>query len=155
MDLEVRRFAREDFAEYASWFADPDQDSNLGPMDDAWLELAVSGGEVAGDETWAVLRHGKLVAVVEAMVDTDDRSSYMITAVATNPALRGQGIGTAALQHVVDLHTSRGILKHAAKVSVDNTAGQRCAANVGFVPLSSEPDRYGYIELRQRSDRAA
>jgi RimJ/RimL family protein N-acetyltransferase len=155
MDLEIRPFARTDFAEYGSWFADPDLNRNLGPMDDGWLEPAVSGGEVADDETWAVLRDGQLVAVVEALVDTNDRSSYMISAAATKPALRGQGIGTAALKHVLDLHKSRGILKHAAKVSVDNTAGQRCAAKAGFVPLNSEPDQYGYIELRRRSDVAA
>src|SRR5262245_38483405 len=122
MDLEARPFAREDFAEYASWFADPDLSRNLGPMDDAWLELAGSGGEMSGDETWTVFRHGKLVAVVEALFETDDRSSYMISAVATKPAPRGQGIGTAALRHVLDLRRSRGILKHAAKVSVDNIA---------------------------------
>src|SRR5262245_56646821 len=108
MDLEVRSFATEDFAEYASWFADAALNRCLGPMDEAWLELVASGGEVAGDETWAVFRHGQLVAVVEALVGTDDESSHMISAVATKPALCGQGIGTAALQGVLDMHKRRG-----------------------------------------------
>ena len=80
-------------------------------------------------------------------IHADDRSSYTIGAVATKPALRGQGIGTAALQHVLDLHKARGIIGHAARVCVGNMAGRRQA---GFVPSSSEPDRYGYIELRRR-----
>lgn len=150
MDLEVRRFATEDFAEYASWFADPDLDRHLGPMDDAWLKLTMSGGEVAGDETWAMLCDGKLVAVVEALIDANDRFSYIISSVATKPTLRRQGIGTAALQHVFDLHKGRGILHHAAKVSVSNAAGLRCAEKAGFVPLSLEPDQHGYVELRRR-----
>lgn len=58
MDLELMQFTNEHFAEYASWFADPDLNRQLGPMDDAWLELVLRGGEMPGDETWAVLREG-------------------------------------------------------------------------------------------------
>jgi RimJ/RimL family protein N-acetyltransferase len=150
MNLEMRPFATEDFAEYASWFADPDLNRHLGPMDEAWLELTMAGGEVAGDETWAMLRDGQLVAVVEALADADDRSTYTIAAVATKPALRGQGIGPAALQHVFQLHRGRGVVQHSAQVSVGNAAGRRCAAKAGFVPAGSEPDRHGYIQLRRR-----
>src|SRR5688572_11054052 len=142
MNLELRPFAAEDFAEYASWFADPDLNRYLGPMDEECLELMTAGGEVPGDETWAVLRAGELVAVVVALIDADDRSTYMITAVATKPALRGQGIGPAALQHVFELHRGRGVVEHSAQVSVGNTAGRRCAAKAGFVPAGSEPNRH-------------
>lgn len=150
MHLEVRPFAVEDLAEYSSWFTDPELDRYLGPIDDAWREAMVSGGEVEGDETWAVLRDGKLVAVVDALIDTNDRSSYIITSVAAKPALRGQGIGPAALQHVLDLHERRGIVKHTAKVRVGNTAGRRCAEKAGFVPVRSGPDEHGYIELQRQ-----
>ena len=150
MDLELRQFSKEYFAEYASWFADPDLNRQLGPMDDAWLELVLRGGEMPGDETWAVLRDGELVAVVEALVDAENPASYTIGAVATKPALRRQGIGTFSLQHVLDLHKSRGIVEHTARVAVGNTAGQHCAAKAGFMPLSSAPDHHGYIELRRR-----
>lgn len=150
MDLELQQFTKEHFVEYASWFADPDLNRQLGPMDDAWLELVMRGGEVPGDETWAVLRDGELVAVVEALVAAEDPASYTIGAVATKPVLRRQGIGTRSLQHVLDLHKSRGIVEHSARVSVDNTAGQRCAAKAGFVPVSSVPDQHGYVELRRR-----
>ena len=149
MDLEFKQFTKEHFAEYASWFTDPDLNHRLGPMDDAWLELVTRGGELPGDETWAVLRDGELVAVVEALVEADSPGSYTIGAVATKPALRGQGIGTLSLQHVLDVHKSRGIVHHIARVSVDNVAGQRCAAKAGFMPASSAPDQHGYIALRR------
>lgn len=150
MDLEIAPFAAEHFAEYASWFADAELNRHLGPMDEAWLQLVMSGGEVPGDETWAVLRDGELVAVVEAQVDADDRSSYMIGAVATKPALRRQGIGAISLQRVLDLHNRRGVVEHIARVAISNPAGQRCAARAGFVPVNPAPDRHGYIELRRR-----
>lgn len=149
MDLELMQFTNEHFAEYASWFADPDLNRQLGPMDDAWLELVLRGGEMPGDETWAVLREGELVAVIEALVVAEDLASYTIGAVATKPMLRRQGIATWSLQHLIDLHQSRGIVEHSARVSVDNTAGQRCAARAGFVPVSSVPDKHGYIVLRR------
>lgn len=157
MDLELRQFTKEYFAEYASWFADPELNRQLGPMDEAWLELVMRGGEVPGDETWAVLRAGELVAVVEALVDTESPVSYTIGAVATKPALRRQGIGALALRYVLGLHQSRGILEHTARVSASNTAGQRCAAKAGFVSLSSAPDQHGYLSLRRQneSDRPA
>jgi GNAT superfamily N-acetyltransferase len=153
MDLEFRQFGKEHFVEYASWFADPDLNRQLGPMDEAWLELVMRGGEVSGDETWAVLCDGQLVAVVEALVDSEHPASYTIGAVATNPVLRRQGIGTRSLQHVLDLHKSRGIVEHSARVSVDNWAGRRCAAKSGFEPVSSVPDEHGYLELRRRQGR--
>lgn len=150
MDFDIRPFAAEHFAEYASWFADAELNRHLGPMDEAWLQLVLSGGEVPGDETWAVLRNGELVAVVEALVDADNRSTYTIGAVATKPALRRQGIGAMSLQRVLGLHESRGIVQHTARVSISNTAGQSCAARAGFVPVNSTPDQHGYVELRRR-----
>lgn len=150
MDFEVKPFAAEHFAEYTAWFADQELDRHLGPMDEAWLQLVLSGGEVPGDETWAVLREGELVAVVEALLDADDRSTYTIGAVATKPGLRKQGIGAMSLQRVLDLHKSRGIVEHTARVAISNTAGQRCAARAGFVPVNPTPDQHGYIELRRR-----
>lgn len=150
MNLELKPFAPERFAEYASWFADPDLNRQLGPLDEEWLELTVSGGEEPGDETWAVFRGGEFVAVVEALIDPRDQS-YAIASVATKPALRRQGIGSAALRHVLAVHESRGITEHTAQVSVHNQAGQRCAASAGFTPLTGQPNARGYIELRSRA----
>jgi RimJ/RimL family protein N-acetyltransferase len=148
VDLELRAFAREDFAEFASWFADPELNRRLGPMDDAWLDLTLSGGEQPGDETWALFRGGQLVAVVEALIDPQG-GSHTIGGVATKPSLRRQGIGTAALQRILAEHDRRGIVEHTARVAADNQPGRRCAAKAGFVPLDSQPDAHGYLDLRR------
>ena len=147
MRLELKPFEPEHFAEYAAWFADPELDRHLGPMDQAWLEVVLSQPEAAG-ATWAAFRGMELVAVVETALDPERRLPAAITAIATKPGLRRQGIGTNVLGQILSLHGSQGILEHVAYVSVHNLGGWRCLEKAGFVPVASEPDEHGYIEFR-------
>jgi len=59
--FELKQFQPEYFAEYASWFVDPELNRQLGPMDPAWLEVVLSQPESAG-VTWAAFRGMELVA---------------------------------------------------------------------------------------------
>jgi hypothetical protein len=40
-ELQIRKFLREDFPEFRTWFADPELNRRLGPMeeDDEWLDV--------------------------------------------------------------------------------------------------------------------
>ena len=150
MNLELKQFGREHYAEYASWFVDPELNCHLGPMDEAWLEVVLSQPEEQGI-TWAVFRDRELVAVVEAVFDPENIFPAGISAIAIKPDLRRQGIGTAALRLALSLHKNLGIVEHVAYVSIHNPGGRRCMERTGFVPVTSEPDERGYIEFRHRS----
>lgn len=149
MNFELIRFQREHFEEYASWFVDPELNRHLGPMDQAWLEAVLSQPESAG-VTWAVFRGREMVAVVETIFDPEQRLPAGITALATRPDLRRQGIGSTVLQQILLHHKSQGIVEHVAYISIHNSGGQRCAEKVGFAPITNEPNERGYLEFRHR-----
>jgi RimJ/RimL family protein N-acetyltransferase len=149
MRLEFKRFQREHFAEYSAWFMDPELNRHLGPMDQAWLEAVLAQAESAG-VTWAVFRGVELVAIVETVFDPEHRLSAAITAVATKPTCRRQGIGSTVLQEILLLHKQQGIVEHVAFISIDNPAGRACAEKAGFMPVTSQPDKQGFIEFRHR-----
>jgi ribosomal protein S18 acetylase RimI-like enzyme len=137
MNLELKRFRKEYYTEYASWFSDPELDRHLGPMDLAWLEATLSQPESQG-VTWAVFCGRELIAVVETAFGEENCMPAAITALATKPSLRQRGIGTRVLQMIRKLHGSKAISAHIAYVSVDNEAGRRCVTNV---PILSLPTR--------------
>src|SRR5690242_10925250 len=126
MHLELKRFEREYYTEYAAWFSDPELNRYLGPMDQEWLEAVLSEPESAGT-TWAVFRGAELVADVETVFDPENRLPAGIMAIATKPSLRRQGIGATVLQMILSLHKKKGIIEHVAYISVNNRAAQRCA----------------------------
>jgi ribosomal protein S18 acetylase RimI-like enzyme len=147
MNLEFKRFKKEYYTEYASWFSDPELNRHLGPMDLAWLEATLSQLESQG-VTWAVFCSRELIAVVETSFEEENCLLAAITAIATKPSFRQRGIGTSVLQMIRKLHGSKGISEHIAYVCVDNEAGRRCLTKAGFVAVSSRPDERGYIEFR-------
>jgi ribosomal protein S18 acetylase RimI-like enzyme len=147
--LELKHFQREHYAEYASWFVDPELNRHLGPMDQTWLDAVLSRPESAG-VTWAVFRGTELVAVAETVFDPEGFLPAGITAIATKPGLRRQGIGTIMLQQILSLHKSKGIVEHVAYVSPHNPDGRRLLEKAGFVVATVEPNEHGYIEFRHQ-----
>jgi RimJ/RimL family protein N-acetyltransferase len=150
MHLQFRRFQLEYYPEYASWFVDPELNRQLGPMDKDWLDAVLSEAESEG-VTWAVFRENEMIAVVETFFDLRDQLAVIITGLATKPPFRGQGIGTAVLRMILSYHQHRGITKHIAYISVNNSAGQRCAEKAGFLVVTSKPDEHGFIKLQHDS----
>lgn len=145
MELEFRRFQEKDFQEYASWFADPELDRWLGPMDQEWLEAVLSEKESEGT-TWAVFRDEAFVAVAETVFDSEGRRAAT-TALATQPGLRRQGIGAAVLEELLDQYRRKGVCKHVAFVHEDNRTARRCLERVGFELSSAQPNEHGYLEF--------
>lgn len=147
INLKFRLFRREHYAEYASWFTDPELNRHLGPIDEDWLEAVLSQPESAG-VTWAIFGGVELVAVAETVFDPEHCLPAGITAIAVKPDLRRQGIGTRVLQQILSCHKNKGIVEHVIYVPIHNAGGRRCAEKAGFVPASIEPDERGYIEFR-------
>ena len=147
MDLAFKRFRREDYVEYASWFIDPEMNRHLGPMDESWLEAVLSQPESAG-VTWAVFRGRELVAVVETVFDSEQCLPVGITAIAVKPGFRRQGIGTRVLGQILLYHKNQGLVEHVAYISINNAGGRRCVEKAGFVPVTNQPNADGYLEYR-------
>jgi ribosomal protein S18 acetylase RimI-like enzyme len=145
--LQFKRFQLEHYPEYASWFVDSELNRHLGPMDKDWLNAVPSEPESSG-VTWAVFRDNVMVAVLETAFDPENPVRTAITALATRPDLRQQGIGISCLRLILSHHRRKGITEHVAYISMDNTAGQGCFEKAGFAPVTFKPDEQGYIELQ-------
>jgi GNAT superfamily N-acetyltransferase len=147
MNLDLQRFCRADYPEYAAWFADVELDRRLGPLDQEWLDAILAEPE-SEEMTWAVFRDEELVAVIETAFEPQNQRVAFISAVATKPSLRRQGIGTAVLQQIVNRHHAQGIIAHSAYVALTNEAARRWIERIGFVPTADEPNEHGYVEFR-------
>lgn len=146
MKLTFKQFQHTEYAEYASWFVDPELNRRLGPMDQEWLDFVLAEPETEGI-TWAVFWEEKLVAVLETVFDPAGQLPAAITAIAVKPSLRGQGIGTAALQQLLALHHAQGIAAHIAYVAQDNASARRLIEQVGFARTATAPNEHGYLEF--------
>ncbi len=151
MVLVYQRFRDATYAEYASWFADPDLNRWLGPMDADWLHAVLSELESEG-VTWAVFQGSELVAVVETRFDPHDRCAAYLRGLAIRPSLRGQGMGTAVVCQLLDCHAGQGITGHTTFISVHNAGSIRFFERLGFVRSSAPPNAHGYAAWIQRKD---
>ena len=147
LQLEFKQFQPEHFTEYATWFIDFEMNRHLGPMDQAWLEAVLAQDESKG-VTWSVFRDTELVAIVEIAFDPQHHHPPVITAIATKPAHRRQGIGSSVLKKILSIHKRQGYVEHIAYVSIHNPAGLCLVEKAGFVPVTSQPDEHGYLEFR-------
>ncbi|MEZ4865049.1 MAG: GNAT family N-acetyltransferase [Caldilineaceae bacterium] len=147
MKLDFRRFDQAHYPVYKAWFADPELDRRLGPMNQEWLDYVLAGQETEGI-TWAVYRDAEFVAVLETVFDPQQQLPAAITAIAVRPNLRGQGIGTAVLQQILALHRGQGIDDHVLYIAQDHTSARRLVERAGFVQTAAAPNEYGYLEFR-------
>ena len=81
MRLNFRRFQAGDFAMYKAWFADPELERWLGPLDDEWLAAVLS--ERASDRaTWLISDGETPVAVIETSLHPENESLAAVTGLA-------------------------------------------------------------------------
>jgi GNAT superfamily N-acetyltransferase len=100
-----------------------------------------------------VFRAAELVAVIETVFDPERPTIAWIPALATKPNLRGQRIASAVLKRTLSLHHERSIVQHEAFISADNVAGRRCAERVGFVAVTLEPDKHGFLKFEHNKEQ--
>lgn len=116
-------------------------------MGEDWLEAVLSRDPSTG-ATWAALRDGELLAVVETAFCPDDPRLAAITALATRPCLHRQGVGTTVLKRLLRHHHEEGRPQHLAYIKANNGAALRCFRRVGFVVSGLEPNEHGYLLFR-------
>lgn len=146
MDLSFKRFQREYYQEYASWFLDPELNHRLGPMSEYWLSSILSQEEEKGI-TWVIFLNHEMVGVVETEYDPQQILPVAIKAIAIKPTRRRQGLAKAILEKLLSDHYSKGIQSHCAYIKKTNEASRHLFEGLGFMVVS-EPDQNGFIELR-------
>lgn len=150
MQLEMKRFQWEFYADYAAWFSDAELNRQLGPMDEDWLE-SVLNEPVSEGGTWAVFQSSELVAVIETSFDSQGQLPAGIRAIAVKPALRQQGIGSAALRQLILLHQANDQSSLVTYISATNHAALRFVLKNGFQATTETPDEHGFIEFYYES----
>jgi ribosomal protein S18 acetylase RimI-like enzyme len=101
--LSFYRFHPDYFEEYLSWFADPELDQHLGPMEanDPWLDYVMSNQQ---GTDFAVYRDGEMVAEIGIQFPIEENFAYYITNLAVKPELRRQGVGSLVLSAITNLY---------------------------------------------------
>lgn len=126
--MHFRPFLRDDFAEYRAWYDDPQLNEQLGPMDEEWLEYVLAD---RGGEQLCFFEESRLVAVI-GLAEDPDVDAWVISDIAVNPALRGQGIGRRALQLLLEHPRYRRRRIWQAYVTEDNPAARAFFARLGW-----------------------
>ncbi|MEM6378443.1 MAG: GNAT family N-acetyltransferase [Bacteroidota bacterium] len=96
--MMFKRFQRDHFPAYQSWFVDTWLNDALGPMDEEWLEHILKDNTGA---QYAILEQEQMVAVLGVVWANEDQHYHTITDLAIHPGQRRKGFGVKVLHHVV------------------------------------------------------
>lgn len=143
--LRLRPFLREDFEWFAPWFADPELDAQLGPIDAEWLEAVL--GDTRGEQLVAEEsdgpRAGEAVAVIGLVWAGPGHPEITVSDLAVRPELRRSGVARRVLDALSERDFSdpgHGLL---AYVDPENPAAQALFTGLGWAhtpPPHGEPD---------------
>lgn len=142
MNLKLVPFERAHFPEYKSWYKDVELNTHLGPMDDEWLE------HVLDDEhgcEYSVVQEEKMVAVVGITFPVPDHPYYFLTDLAVHPNSRGTGIGSKALQLLMQKFPLQEGETWRVVINQQNTKAQSFFEKNGWQLISNEPDEHGML----------
>ena len=97
--IQIRYFEQADFEHYLAWHKDKQLNSALGPIDQQWLEFILCEDPPS---QFSCLADTELVAVVGIARPTKDEYCFVVTDISVNPANRRSGIGSQAIEAVVE-----------------------------------------------------
>lgn len=137
--LIFTKFKPQDFAEYQSWFKDPELNAHLGPMEenDPWLDYILTNNE--GVE-YSIFNEHQMIAEVGILFPNQQYPSYYITNLAIKPGLRNQGVGSKVLKALINLHPLKGGESWKTAVNANNPKARSFLEKNGWIGLSSTPD---------------
>lgn len=115
---------------YATWFHDPGVQRGAAFPDSAWFDYVTTHPHAMA---WAVYRDGRMVAQVQ--VDAFPGESAAL-GIAVDPALPGQGIGTAVLKAFLATFGAR-FPRIEAHIEPVNTASIALFTRCGFAPVGN------------------
>jgi ribosomal protein S18 acetylase RimI-like enzyme len=145
--LEFLPFESKHFSEFQSWFADPELNKWLGPMeaDDPWLAATL---QQTNGQTFGVWESSELVAVVGVTHRNDQHDYLVINQIAVKPEHRNQGLGSRVLSELREVYPGQ-----AWKIFVDekNTRAVDFFARQGWVQGSADSE--GMVEFDFRKSK--
>lgn len=145
MNLTFEKFNPQHFPEYRSWFEDPDLNRNLGPaVDQEWLDSVMNESDGC---QYSVFDGEALIAVVGIKFPDDEHPTYGITDIAVKPRLRGRGIGSQVLGHLMALHPPKPGESWVAFVDERNPRARAFLEKQGWICDSDQPDEHGMFKL--------
>ena len=143
MELTLRKFTRNDFEEYASWFKDPELNEFLGSTpDQEWLNHVINEHEGI---QYAAEKQQQLVAVIGIVFPTDSFLHHVITDVAVRPDLKRKGLGAEVIAAIKHRHADA--KEWMTYVESTNTKALAFFQKNGWKLLSDEPDKHGMLTL--------
>ena len=144
--LSFSRFHPSDFEEYLSWFADPELDQHLGPMEanDPWLNYVMSNQE---GTDFAVYKDGEMVAEIGLLFPNEENPAYYITNLAVKPELRRQGIGSLVLSAIIILYPLQRGVSWRCFVHKNNHKTRAFLEKNQWTGQNEFPDEEGFIEF--------
>ena len=136
--LHLKLFAREHADTIASWPLDAEEAK-------AWAghktTYPVSSGQMLewhrDARSFVGIMHEELIAYGELWV-SEDLGDVELARLIVKPELRGQGVGRAFVQALVDECMRRDFDEIFLRVVPGNQAAIRCDARAGFVPVSGQ-----------------
>lgn len=141
----MRHFIRDDFETYRSWYANPDLNRELGPIDTEWLEHVMSETPV---RQFSFVEKNVLIAVIGTEGPKPDETSHYITDIAVDPSRKRNGIATRALNLLIENHREIPSPPESwiAWVDADNDIALRFFHRSGW-QRSSHPDDDNMFQL--------
>lgn len=97
----MRYFEKKDFEAYRSWYADPNLNRELGPMDQQWLEHVM---DEMPRRQYSFIEDEVLAAVIGTEGPKPNEIAWFITDIAVHPERKRNGIATRALNLLIEEH---------------------------------------------------
>jgi RimJ/RimL family protein N-acetyltransferase len=182
MSVQLVDFGAEDVAPIEPWFDDAETQKRLGGREwirgmPSLLRLTIGdefrGKSVIGRRMWLGLDgSGSAVAFVDTELydryvawDGSDWDHPVVSdavevpsagfVLVVDPARRGQGYGTAAIEAMVAHPDLSHVRLFFGGVEADNIASIRCLTKAGFRPRSTEPDFEGMLYYSRERERSS
>ncbi|NJC27437.1 GNAT family N-acetyltransferase [Neolewinella antarctica] len=120
--LTFKKFKRENYEEYRSWYNNERIKEALYDVEGEWLAHVLNQKDGI---QYAVYGEQTLVGVVGVLFPAQDHPYSVITDIAVNPALFRKGVGSQILSGLTNLHALGADYYWVAFVEVDNELAQR------------------------------
>ena len=141
MNFVYLKFERTHFDIYFKWFEEEQTREALYGIDEEWLEYVLK--DTTGAE-YAVFRDDKMVAVIGIKFPDEENQFCVITNLAVNPELFGNGIGSQVLQDLEAIYKGNENESWVAYVEVKNEKARRFFEKNGW-KLNKEMDEDGML----------
>lgn len=140
-ELIFHRLDESDMRLFSTWFEDAELRRRIEPPTPRWFAYVSS---TPGIYAWMV--YDGSIAVGQLQLDTysDKTGSF---ALVINAPLRRQGYGKKVLRAFLERPEVKALNRLEATIEPDNAAAVQCCQQVGFRPVSAEPDEEGFLHF--------